>query len=226
MGKYNKYIAVTIASVFAMSSVGCGQGFRTSSGASTMGGQSVNINDSLNSAQKATDEAQKAMAEADAALADIMDANGNIKLNLFSSSSVNSQTHTAGLLSPIVDKLNGVFDKLFAKVDMVKTQFAKARTLLEAALVQVQAAGGNQAQIDMIRAQIAKVDALETQFSTSMHLLAGKLDLASAALDKLVNSATSMIPGIGAIAGIFVDLFLMSDVKNLIAQIKAKLLAL
>lgn len=232
MGITRKYLAVSIASVFALSSIGCGQGFRTNSkatevGSAGLGGKEpVNIDDQLAKAQAASEEAQKAMAAADAALAEIMDSNGNIKINIFGTKSVNSQTRTAGLLAPLVDKLNGVFDQLFAKVGLVKDQFNKARLLLADALAKVQAAGGTQAQLDLIRAQMAKIDALEAQFSASMHLLAGKLDLATAALDKLVASATSSIPGIGAIAGIFVDMFLMADVKNLINSVKAKLLAI
>ncbi|MBX3022968.1 MAG: hypothetical protein KF799_14935 [Bdellovibrionales bacterium] len=227
MGKYNQYVSVVLATVFAFSSIGCGNGFRTNSNSSSSlsQGQSVNVDDQIAKAQDAADEAQKAMAEAELALADIMDANGKIKINLFSASSVDSQTRTVGLLAPIVDKLNGVFDKLFSKVDVVKAQFAKARTLLSGALAQVIAGGGSQAQIDLIKAQIAKVDLLEGQFANSIHMLAGKLDLATAALDKLVLSASSLIPGIGSIAGIFIDMFLMSDVKNLIANVKARMLA-
>lgn len=227
MGKYNKHIAVTIATVFAFSNVGCGQGFRTTTKSSTAGGQaatSVNVDSQVNLAQKASDDAQAAIADANTVLADIMDSSGNIKLKLFSASSVDSQTRTVGLLAPIVDKLNGVFDKLFAKLDIVKQQFAKARTLLADALAKVEAAGGSADQISMIRAQLSKIDSLEAQFSTSMHMLASKLDLATAALDKLV-SAASLTSGWGTIAGVFIDLFLMSDVKNLIATVKAKLMA-
>jgi hypothetical protein len=122
--------------------------------------------------------------------------------------------------------LNGVFDKLFAKVDVVKAQFNKARLLLADAIAKVEAAGGSSAQIDMLKQQLAKVDGLEAKFSQSMHLLAGKLDIASLALDKLVSSATSLLGGFGWIAGMYIDTYLMGDVKNLIASLKTRLLAL
>src|SRR5690242_2465855 len=108
MTKLNNYLAVSVATVLAFSSVGCGRGFRTTS-SNSPSAQSVNVNDQLAKAQAASDQAQKAMADANAALADIMDDKGNIKLSLFSTTSTNSQTRVAGLLSPIIDKLNGVF---------------------------------------------------------------------------------------------------------------------
>jgi hypothetical protein len=229
MSRMNKYLAVNIATVLAFSSVGCGQGFRNSGSSNAGVSQSVNVNDQLAKAQAASEQAQKAMADANTALADIMDDKGNIKLGLFSTTSSDSQTRTAGLLAPIIDKLNAVFDKLFAKVDLVKQQFAMARAALNDALSKLSAADPAQAaQIDQIKQELASIDTLEQQFSNQMHSLASKLDLASSAIDKLLQTATSAIPvpGLGTIAGVLVDMFLMSDVKNLIASIKAKLLAI
>jgi hypothetical protein len=215
-----------MALVFMVSTVGCGQGFRaTSVGSNTAASAgTVDISEQLAKAEDARKQAQAAMADAKAAIDQISDDQGNINIGLFQT----SETQTQGLLSPIIDKLNGVFDKLFAKIDFVKQQFTTARAALTAALAQLNQANPLQAaQIQQIMAEMSQIDAMEAQFQSSMHLLADKLDLASAALDKLINSATSFIPvpGLSIVAGVLIDMFVMSDVKNLIASLKARLLA-
>jgi hypothetical protein len=222
-----KALSIFVAVIFTSTTVGCGQAFKgaTGTGTTTSSSQSVNIDNQLQKAADASAQAQQAMVDAQAAVATLLDSSGNLNLSLFGSSS-SSQTGTSGLLQPLIDKLNGVFDQVFAKINTVKAQFTAARTALASALAQLSAADPTQAaQIAMIQAQLAKVDALETQFQTMVHSLADKLDLVSAALDKAVNSATSLIPGWGVILGIAVDMFVLSDVKNLISSLKARLLA-
>jgi hypothetical protein len=224
------YLAVTLAIVFASSAIGCGQGFKSLSKPGDNSSQSSNAADISAQMQKAADasaQAQKAMDDANAAIAQITDDKGNINISLFKTSST-PEVSTQGLLKPLVDKLNVVFDKVFAKIDLVKTQFAAARLALADAMAKLNAADPAQAaQIQMIQTELAKIDALQATFQNTVHLLAVKLDLASFALDKLITSATSLIPipGVGAIAGIFIDYYLMSDVKDLISTVKAKLLA-
>lgn len=226
------YLAVVLATLFATSGIGCGKGMRSAAPVvaektSEQSDGSFDISEQLNKAEEASKEAQKAMAEAEVVLAEIMDENGNVRINLFASTSVDSQTRTVGLLSPLLDKLNGVFDRVFEKVDFVKTQFANARMLLIQAMAKLDP--NNAAHLSAIQAikdQLNKIDGLERAFASSMHGLASKLDLATSALDKLINLGTSFIPvpGLGAVAGILIDLFLTGEVKDYISTVKLRLL--
>lgn len=236
MNTLKQYVSVSLAVVFASTSVGCGKGFQGSgksggvASSNSRGSSTVDVSAQMQKAAEASQQAQAAIADANAAIAQITDGNGNVNLGLFKSASTGSsaQTSTQGLLQPLVDKLNGVFDTLFAKIDMVKQQFASARTMLADALAKLNANDPTQAsQIQAINDQLAKIDGLEQNFQNMIHQLAGKLDLATTALDKLISTATSFIPipGLSLVAGVFVDMFVMSDVKNLIASVKAKLLA-
>lgn len=244
MNSPKNFLTLSLATIFAMASVGCGQGFKTNSKAgneaqssSGMGSdtntdlsRSVDVSQQLQKAAEASALAEKAMGDAQAAIAQIMDSSGNINLGLFqpSTASANSKVTANGILAPVVDKLNTVFDQVFSKIDFVKVQFNSARGILAQALAQLNAAlPGQSAQVQQIQDQLAKIDALEGKFQSMVHLLAGKLDLASSAIDKLVNTATSFIPipGIGMIAGVLIDMYVVGDVKDLIASVKAKLLA-
>lgn len=236
MVRTNKWLASGIAFVFTVSTVGCGQGFRTTS--PTVDGttsESVNngsgtsvtsadLADQLAKAQAANEDAKAAFADAQAALSGLYDGSGNINLGLFSS----SDTQTQGLLAPIVDKLNTVFDAVFAKINQVKQQFDTARAAAAAAVAQLNQNDPAQAALyQQAMAQLSQIDAMETQFQTMIHGLASQLDVVSAALNNVVNSATSLIPipGLGSLAGVLINLFVMSDVQNLISSVKAKLLA-
>lgn len=224
-----RYFVVTMAVAISMTSIGCGQSFKSSAATTPLAEQSVNVDDAMTKAQKASDAARKAFADANLALADIMDDSGNVHLSLFSSSGANAQAKASGITGPLIDKLNKVFDQLFAKTDLVKQNLAQARQLLDDALAKLSAAVPAQAaQIDVIRKQLRQLDLLEQDFSMAMHLLAGKLDLATNSLDKLIQQGTSLIPvpGLGMVAGVLIDMFVTNDVKTYIAGVKAKLLAL
>jgi hypothetical protein len=213
--------------------VGCGQGFRgTSSGSASLGSSGTNqpaavdIDKELQKAEEASIQAQEAMAEADKAIAEITDDKGNINVSLFSKTKT-SEVQSQFLLKGVMAKLTGVFDKVFARVQVVKSKFDAARNALVAALEKLD--GTNPAQAALvaeIRAKLVAIDAMEGQFRNAMHMLAGKLDLAMTGIDRLVSGATSFIPGFGWVANLALDYFVMSDVKNLVAELKARLLAL
>lgn len=217
--------------------IGCGQGFKSQALSSSqgLGGVIQPINDladvkaQMDEAQKATDEAQLAMSEAEAAIASISDSNGNINVDVFSASGSSSSVTTQGVLAPIVNKFKTVFDTVFSKVQMVKQKFDMARAALATAMAKLDPSNpAHAALIAQIQTALAGIDNMEMQFRNAMQMLAGKLDIALAAIDKLVAAGCSFIPvpGLCAIAGIFVDMFILDDVKNLIYDFKAKLLAL
>lgn len=211
--------------LMAVATIGCGQGFRGVSNASDAVAI-ASANDAMNKAEEANQEAIQAMADADEALKSIQDENGNINVNLFKKSSSTSVA-SAGLLAPVVNKLRTAFDKVFAKVEMVKEKFTLARAKLDEALSKLSATDPAQAAlIAQIRQQIAAINGLEAQFSSKMHSLASKLDLVTGALDKVISGATSFIPGFGFLANMLLDHFVMADVKDFILEIKTRLLAL
>jgi hypothetical protein len=228
MNKRMNWITGPLVVALTLSSIGCGQSFRsTGSGAMSTGSQATNadVSDQLAKANQAAKDAQVAMADAQAAIASISDANGNINVGLFTKST--AQTTTQGLLAPLIAKLQPVFDCVYNKALVVKQQFDSARASLAAALAKLNPGDATQAsQIAQINAQMAQIDTMEQQFANSMHLLAGKLDLATTALDKIISGATSFIPGFGWLAGMAIDMLVMSDVKNLISDFKMKLLSL
>ena len=219
-------VTVGLMMVFAVASIGCGQGFK-SAGAGESGALAIaSANDAMAKAEEANQQALAAMSEADAALKSISDANGNINIGLFSKSSSSSVT-SQGLLSPIIDKLRATFNTVFDKVALVKAKFTEARAKLNEALANLDASNPAQAAlIAQIKSQLAGIDGLEAQFSAKMHSLASKLDIATTALDKLVSGVTSFIPGFGFIADMLLDYFVMDDVKAFLMEIKMKLMSL
>ncbi len=226
MTKQMNILTGSVITVFAAGLMGCGQGFK-SNGLSSNGAQSVNIDSELAKAQQANDDAQTAMIEAQQALKAIQDENGNINLSLFMKGGTSSDTQTAGLLSPIVDKLRATFDTVFLKVENVKAKFTDARQALLTALSRLDHNNPAQAaMISEIMVQLSKIDSMETQFRVGMQSLAGKLDLAVAALDKVISGLTSFIPGWGWVANFAIDYLVMGDIKNFIAEIKMRLLTL
>lgn len=224
--KFNNWLSGTIIAVIAAGSIGCGQTlkpFGYQGKDSALGGD---VTDSLTKAEMAAKDAQMAMDEANALIAQITDENGNINIGLFKKPGANAVT-TQGLLDPLTNQLRAVFDKVFAKVQLVKSQFALARQGLNDALAKIdQTNPANAAMVANIMAQLAKIDALEAQFSTQMHSLASKLDLAVAGLDAIIKGATTFIPGFGSIIGLAIDMFVMGDIKALILELKTKLMAL
>lgn len=233
MNRANQLCSLSLAAVFAVSSIGCGQGFKTSSAnqskATETGGLSVtpDISASLKKAEEAAASAQTAMVDANNALKEIQDENGNINLGLFIRPQTSSKVEVQSLLSPVIDKLKAVFDTVFAKVALVKQKFADARRLLADAMAKLDLNDPAQAKIaDEIKKQLANIDALEAKFTDAMRMLASKLDLAMVGLDKIITGVTSSIPGWGSIVGLAIDYLFMSDVKALIQDLKARLLAL
>lgn len=229
----NQFVFVKSGLVVMMAvlAVGCGNGFRSGGDVGgVVGGQGAqsqpNIDDTMSKVEAATVEAQQAMADADAAIASISDSNGNIKISLFSSSGTSSKAvSTQGLLAPLVAKLKPVFDTVFSKVSLVKEKIDVAKGLLQDALTKLDP---NSQAAQLILQQLARIADLEAKFSTQMHRLADKLDLALDGIDRIVNLATSFIPipGLGLIAGQLIDMYLVDDVKDLITDLQAKLLAL
>lgn len=225
MVKQMNMVTGSVLTVLAAGLMGCGQGFK-SNGVSDAGAQAVNIQSELAKAEEASHDAQTAMAEAEEALKAIQDENGNINLGLFMKSS-SSEVQAQGLLSPIVDKLRTVFNTVFVKIETVKAKFTAARTALLTALGRLDHTDPVQAaMISEITAQLGKIDAMEAQFRVAMQMLAGKLDLAVTALDKVISGLTSFIPGWGWLVNLAVDYVLMTDIKAFIAEIKMRLLAL
>lgn len=220
-------LSIALAIVFGTTSIGCGQTFRSSSKSSAAAAASVDVNQEMQKAADANAAAQQAMADSLLAIASLLDANGNVDLSKFQSS-ITAQIGPQGPLQPLLDKLNSVFNTLFAKIDLVKTQFTAVRAALAAATAKLDPSIPSQAlMVQQIQAQLAQIDALEAKFQDNMHQLAAKLDMATSALDKLVQTATGLIPvpGLAVVAGILVDTLVLSDVKTLIASVKGKLLA-
>lgn len=209
-----------------VTSIGCGQGFRVQGSGNSVGSNSTDISAELEKAESASKAAQQAMAEADQVIRTITDEKGNINLGLFMKSS-SQEVQAAGILSPITDQLRKVFDTVFSKAEAVKAQFNAARASLADALGKLDVNNPvHAAAIEQIKAQLAKIDALEAQFKAAMASLASKLDIAVTALSGLISGATTFIPGWGSIIGLAIDFFVMSEVKGLIAELKARLLAL
>lgn len=219
-----------LGSIVILALTGCGQGFQSGKAASNIGSSNggFSVDDGTSAElEKAIQNAEKAMADAEASVKDITDKDGNINISLFTTNSQNSQTKAQGLLAPIIDKLRGVFDKVFSKVEMAKQQFSNARGQLAALLAQIQQADPtNSLRIQELTAQLARLDSLEGQLHVRMQALAGRLDTIMLGIQKVVSRATSLIPGVGIIADILIDMFLMDDVRALIAEIKMRLLSI
>lgn len=227
MGKNLNMFTGGVLVVVAAGLVGCSQGFESQGKISTNGAQAVDISSEMSKAEEANNAAMTAIAEANNAVKELTDSKGNINVGLFSKSSASADVTTQGLLDGIINKLRPKFDQLFAKVTAVKAKFAEARALLAAALAKLDPANpAHAAMIQEIMGQMAKIDSMERTFSASMHQLASKLDLVVMGIEKLVSGVTSFIPGFGWIADLALDYFVMGDIKNFIAEIKMRLMAL
>ena len=223
--KTTNWLLGSIIAILAAGSVGCGQSMRPYSAKGVDSSLTVESDNQMAKAEQAAKEAQAAIDEANALIDSITDKNGNINIGLFKKPSADVQTK--GLLDPITNQLRAVFDKVYEKVLLVKQTFAKARQSLNDALAKIdQSNPATQAQVALIMAQLAKIDQLEAAFSTQMHSLASKLDLATAGLDAIIKGLTTFIPGWGSIIGLALDFLVMGEVKTLIMELKAKLMAL
>ncbi len=229
--KYYNRLCGSVLAVIAAGSIGCGQTMRPF-GYSNGDDQVISndVTDSLAKAELAAKEANLAIEEANAIIAQITDENGNINVGLFrkpSGAQAQQAVGAMGLLDPLTNQLRAVFDKLFAKVLVVKQQFGKARQALNDALAKIdQTNPANAAMVAEIMAQLAKIDQLEAQFSTQMHSLASKLDLAISGLDGILKGVITFLPGWGSLIGLALDMLVMGDIKALILELKAKLMAL
>ncbi|MGE4131180.1 MAG: hypothetical protein AB7F86_06045 [Bdellovibrionales bacterium] len=220
----NQFSTIMVV-VFASSTFGCGQSFRAVPANQEFSSFNVETDDYLAKAEQAALDAQAAMDEAHALVAEITDENGNINIGLFKKPS--SGASTQALLDPVINQLRAAFDKIFAKVKVVKDQIGLARQTLNDALAKLDPNNpAHAAQIELIKAQLAKIDQLEAQFSASMHALASKLDLAIAGLDGVISGLVTFIPGWGSLVGLALDFLVMGDVKAVILELKAKLMAL
>lgn len=225
-----------VVMALTISSIGCGQGFKSQGPAqaqaqtanaahSTPNDSTPNVSEALAKAQQATVDAQTAMADAQATVATISDANGNINVSLFTNTA--RSIHAKGLLAPVIARIQPIFDRVFSRAQAVKVQFESARATLAAAIAKFDKnIPAEAALIAQVTQQMGRIDALEQQFRKSMQVLAGKLNLASLALDKVISGATSFIPGFGGLANLAIDYFVMADVKTMISDFKLKLLAL
>jgi hypothetical protein len=227
MNKLN-IVTGSLLAVIAASSIGCGQGMKsnTSSNAKASAvGQTEEIAAVIKKAEKANEEAQSAILEAQSALLTIQDKNGNIKIDLFQSN--NNEVDSAGLLTPVIDKLRGPFDTVLAKVALVKSKFNEARKMLMSALSKLDDKDPAQAAlIAEVMKQMAAIDKMEATFRTSMFQLAGKLDMAVAALEKLISGVTNFLPGWGWVVNLGLDYLVMSDIRDFVAEVKMKLMTL
>lgn len=222
------WITRGVLGILAVSAIGCGQGFKSgsSSSGSSVGAKSVDVSDQLAAADKAAKDAQVAMAEAQDAIAQITDSNGNVNVSLFTKTS-GAEVQTSGLLAPLIAKIKPLFTTVISKVVAVKSKFDSARLALADALGKLNANDPAQASlIATINAQMAVIDKAELAFTDTVHKLAGKLDLAIVGLDKIVSGVTSFIPGFGWLADMALDMLVMGDVKDLILDFKAQLLAI
>lgn len=228
MKKQLNVISGSLLVLMATSLIGCGQSMQSaSSGAngSNSGQAAADISKEMEVAEKANQDAQAAMAQAQAVLASIQDSNGNIRVDLFQSGS--SGVSSKSILTPIIDKLRTAFNKVFAKVEVVKAKFNEARQALVVASSRLDANDPSQAALlAQITKQMAAIDSMEAKFRTSMASLAGKLDLVTAAFERILSGVTNFIPGLGWIINLGLDFLVMGEVRDFVAEIKMKLLSL
>ncbi|MGE0529070.1 MAG: hypothetical protein AB7G93_03165 [Bdellovibrionales bacterium] len=212
--------------MFMFSVVGCGQGFRGQAEFAQI--ETKSIDDQLAKAEEAKLLAEKAIDEAHAAVSEITDENGNIKVGLFSSGSGSSSTTRSKLFfNGLIEKLRSVFDTVFARAEEVKEHFELARDKLEEAMDLLDKNDPEQAErIEQIKDKLAYIDELELEFSESMHKLSDKLGVAVSGLEKIISGVTSFIPGWGWLVNLALDYLVMNEVKDLVLDLRVKLLSL
>lgn len=225
MNNKTSWIASALLTASMFATIGCGQGLKSSSSASTTAGHQANVDRQMDQAEKAATDAQDALAAALAALAQVSDTNGNFNLGLFSG--LKGKMSLGNILGPVTDKLSEVFDQVYEKLALVKTKYAEARLALSDAVGKLDANDPAQAKlIAQINSQMGRLDDLEKQYTNQIHKLGRKLDLVEKSLDKIVNGVTSSIPGFGAILGIALDYLVLDDIYAVIDDFQQKLLNL
>lgn len=191
-----KSLALIIATI-ALTTVGCSNGYQ-GSGMAVNGAAGSNDAASVNSVdmqkiQSDVNDAQDSMQQAQDMLAQITNADGSIKIDIFTSSSTDFQTQF--ITDGLADKLGAIFDKIVAKVTSVKQVFSDARAKLTAASSQLDPSNpADQAQLAQITIMMSQLDSAENTFDTSLHMLASKIDLINNGFDALVSGANSICP--------------------------------
>lgn len=223
MNKQLNLAVCTLATILTATSVGCSNGFKSGSGNSaTNGATSVtpaeNGAEQVAKAQAAVDDSQKALNSASTALSGMSKSNGGLDLSIFLGGS-------GGVLAPIIAELQPVFDQAYAKVVAVKQQFDASKAAIAAQIATLDPA--DPAAVLLTQELTALTD-METNFDNQVHMLADKLGLVNAQIDGLILQITAQIPipGIGVIAGILIDTFVVNDVKALITDLQTKLMSL
>jgi hypothetical protein len=224
MNKQMNIAVCALTAIFAASSIGCSQGFRSGNNSGTpvngaaSGTTNNNGEDQVAKAQAAAAAGQTAMESASTALSGMTTPTGGINLSIFTGG-------TGGVLAPIIAKLKPIFDEAYAKVLAVKQQFDASKAAIAA---QIAALPANDPTAALLTQELTAITNMETQFDTQVHALADRLTLVNTQIDGVVAQATAAIPipGLGVLAGILIDTFVINDVKNLITDLQTKLLAL
>src|SRR4051812_5137300 len=103
-GTSYSWIVKSVIALMAISSIGCGTGYKGSGNAGQNSAAAVDpkqAQNAVDSAQAASDSAQKAMTDANKAMADIVDANGNLNFSIFFPKAGSNNVHTQGILAPL-----------------------------------------------------------------------------------------------------------------------------
>lgn len=226
--EFKRCVFATTFTMIALVSIGCGKGFQSGQLAESSIEKTevgVNVDDQLSKAEKASEAAQEAMNVAQAAVGKMVNKQGHIKLGMSGANA--GKIKIDGAMIPIVDHLRPLLDEAFAKFVVVQEKYHEARLSLADAIGKLDANDPAQAKlIAKIEEQLAKLDQMEEKFRQGVQRLAQRLDLVEVALDRMVDSAKSLIPGYGWVIGMVLDGLVVSDIKALILEFQGKLLAL
>jgi hypothetical protein len=226
MNKQLNIAVCALMSIFAASSIGCSAGFRSGNSSvptingAAGGGTTTGGDDQIAKAQAAVTAGQKAMDSASTALSGMTTPTGTIDLSIFMGG-----LGGGGVLAPIIAKLQPIFDDAYAKVLAVKQQFDASKAAIAAQIAKLDPADPTAV---MLTQELTAITNMETQFDTQVHALADRLTLVNTEIDGVIAQATAAIPipGIGVLAGILIDTFIINDVKKLITDLQTKLIAL
>ncbi len=229
MSKQMSFVTGSVLAVIAASTIGCGQGMKStglpSEKVAASSSNTEEIAAVIQKAEKANLEAKAAIDEANATLLTIQDENGNIKIDLFQKA--NAPAQTKGLITPLIEKFRGPFDILIAKGVLVRSKFNDARQMLLSALSRLDDKDPAQAAlISEVMKQLASIEKMEITFRTSMFKLCGQLDTAVDGLEKIISGVTSFIPGWGWVVNLGLDFLVMSDVRDFAMEVKFKLMGI
>lgn len=224
----SSWITRLLTVTLAVSMTACGSGFKgapsSSSSSSSSGLGSLTDTKAIESAAA---DAQVSIDDASLLLASVDEANQTPGL---------SKTVEMQALSPsfILDgfkgKLSKKLDAVLAKVAVVKARLNDARAKIADAIAKIDTSDPRSAAlVAALTSQMEKLDQLEQKFYQGIQLLTDRMDMAAASLDKLADlagsAAGSINPIFGGIAGLAAQ-YMISQIKDVIAEFKAKLLAL